>query len=283
MPKGYEGFAKLGDVLLGGPQARAQENYPKYVREAAGGAKALDQAAIVRAQRIARESLPAAIADNPAFAGNGDLATAILGMATGQPNLGTLTGGLADLSDMELDRQIRERLESGDVPGAQRLSAVKTDKVLPSLEAGGKAVFTPVTGGVDMTPLGDADVLADEALAGQRQASSAADMARAGAFDALADLRGRTDPNKRNSGGKLGFQVEQIEADLGRDLTPAELQDLAAGKLDIQVPLGDTGGDFGNVRGAATTKSGAPKVGDVLDGYRYVGGDPANPASWEKV
>ena len=240
MPNGYEGFAKLGDVLLGGPQARAQANAPKYYEEAAranraghDALKALEEARIATAQRIARENLPKAIAGDAALAGHGDLASAILGMSTGQPNLGTFTEGLADLSDMEIDRQIREKLDAGDVAGAQRLSAVKTDKVLPSLEAAGKVVFTPVTGDIVTTPLGDAEIGADQALVTQRQAAASRDLARA-------DLYGRTDPNKpRATGGKLGFQVEQIEADLGRDLTPRELQDLAAGKLDIQVPLGD--------------------------------------------
>lgn len=29
-------------------------------------------------------------------------------------------------------------------------------------------------------------------------------------------------------------------------------------------------------------QSGAPKVGQILDGYRFLGGDPSNPASWEQ-
>jgi hypothetical protein len=28
---------------------------------------------------------------------------------------------------------------------------------------------------------------------------------------------------------------------------------------------------------------GAPKPGDVQDGYRFKGGDPASPDSWEQV
>ena len=32
----------------------------------------------------------------------------------------------------------------------------------------------------------------------------------------------------------------------------------------------------------AGTPSGAPSVGDVVEGYRYKGGDPANPNSWER-
>lgn len=273
MPNGYEGFAKLGDLLLGGPEQRAQADVPKYYEQASranraghDALKALEQARIATAQRIARENLPAAIAATPSLAGNGDLAAAILGMATGQPNLGTFTNGLGDLSEMEMDRQIQEKLDAGDMAGAQRISAVKTDKVLPTLGAGGKVVFAPVTGGVDLTALGDAAVGAENALGTQR-------LADAGADSALADLRHRTDPNRKTaSGGKLGFQVEAIEADLGRNLTPRELQDLAAGKLDIKVP--------------AVTPLAAPSVpkpGDIVDGYRFKGGNPADPAAWERL
>jgi hypothetical protein len=232
MPQpGYEGFAALGDLIMGGPQARAQLQYPKYYDQAmqAKNTEArhdilLEQGAVARAKRIAAEAMPEkarayllSVGQSPQAA---DLSTAVFGMANGQPNLGTFTKGLGDIADMELDRQIREKLEAGDVPGAQRLSAVKTDKVLPTLEAGGKAVFTPITGEAAMTALGDAAVDADRA--------------RGRSFDALTDQRHNHEPAPE--GGKYGFQVRTIEADLGRKLTPRELQDLAAGKLDITIP-----------------------------------------------
>ncbi len=36
-------------------------------------------------------------------------------------------------------------------------------------------------------------------------------------------------------------------------------------------------------RGGAKTSTGAPAVGDVLDGYRYKGGDPGDQRSWEPL
>jgi hypothetical protein len=33
---------------------------------------------------------------------------------------------------------------------------------------------------------------------------------------------------------------------------------------------------------AATPQSSGPKAGDIEDGYRFKGGNPADPKSWEK-
>jgi hypothetical protein len=35
-------------------------------------------------------------------------------------------------------------------------------------------------------------------------------------------------------------------------------------------------------RGAAPTVNGAPRAGQIVDGYKFKGGDPANPDSWEQ-
>ena len=236
MPNGYEGFATLGDILTGGPGHRAEAKAPGYMKEAADGYSALDRAAILRAQRIARDNLPAAIAGDPAMATHGGLATAILGMATGQPNLNTYTGGLKDLGDIELDRQIQTKLEAGDLKGAQTLSAVKTDKVLPTLGAGGKAVFTPLGGDVELTPLGESDLGADAALIEQRQASAA-----------KSNRPPAEKPIKHSPIATRAATLDEdlgiIESEIGRPLTPAERATyLQGGKIklsDTSAPLGE--------------------------------------------
>ena len=38
-----------------------------------------------------------------------------------------------------------------------------------------------------------------------------------------------------------------------------------------------------SVLGEQTHHSKGPKVGSVQDGYRFKGGDPANPSNWEKT
>jgi hypothetical protein len=188
----YQGFAALGDVLAGGAGRRAEREYPTRLKQNFDAFDALNQARISRAQMLARESLPEAVRtsgiDNP------DLATAILGMATGQPNFGTLTEGMKDLGDIALDKQALEALQRNDMQAARNYSAVKTDKILPTLGAGGSAVFTPVTGEVDLTPLGDATVRQRDAAASaslvRAQAAAAASRSRAGLYDVQAAAGG---------------------------------------------------------------------------------------------
>lgn len=256
----YSGFAALGDLVTGGASREAEANYPKYLKESADGYSALDKAAIIRAQRIARDNLPAAV--RASGVAHPDLATSILSMATGQPNLGTLTDGLGDLADQEMDRQALEALQAGDLARAQRLSAVKTDKILPTLGAGGKAVFTPVTGDVAMTPLGDAAIDADEALAAQRHAS-------AGAADARAERSRRPTPAKPSPiqarAATLADDVAIIESQIGRPMTAEErARYLQTGKfIDVRAkPLGES--EAGAIGGTVTPARAHPAEADVL-------------------
>ena len=147
---------------------------------------------------------------------------------------------------------------------AQRISAVKTDKVLPTLGAGGKAVFTPVTGGVEMTSLGDASIGAENALAAQRQASAAASTSRAQTY---AGAQAAKQAGTAQAGiAKALANIRQIEHELGRPLTDQETADyLQTGELHVgpeAVGGGAGAGSLGDV--APTVKDGFVSFDDSI-------------------
>jgi hypothetical protein len=279
---GYEGFGVLGDLLMGGPGHRAEEKYPQYLKQSADGYSALDKAAIVRAQRLARDNLPAAIAADPAMAAHAGLAQSVLGMATGQPNLGSYTHGLKDLGDLELDRQIDDSLKAGDTKRAQQLSAVKVDKVLPELGAGGKVVFTPIGGEADLTPLGTADVASTNALGEQRRATGEAATAKA---DAYVEHERAPRPAKAPHPSKIATRaatmdddIALLEHELGRKVTATERADYLQGKPIKGDPVytHSTLGDGSHVDGGVThphdPMAGAfdpAKATNTPEGHRY--------------
>jgi hypothetical protein len=133
---GYEGFAALGDVLTGGVKRDAEASYYKGVREGATTAKLLDEARQERSRAMARDALPDAV--RASGLAHPELAMAILGMAQGQPNLGTLTSGYQDLAELELQRQQVQAMDAGNIRRANELGAVRTDKNYePVRELGG--------------------------------------------------------------------------------------------------------------------------------------------------
>ena len=228
----YSGFATLGDIITGGSRREAEANYPKYLAEAAGYNKALDVAAQERAKRLARDVVgekyrvwAASQGLSPEAADLG--ATYATG---GNMNLNTQVAGSERLQDMGFDRLIDEALQAGDQKRAQQLSAVKTDQILPTLGAGGKVVFTPVTGGVELTNLGDAALGAENALAAQRAAAGRLSnvKANAGGFAPRAPRSG--------GGGSRGRSASEAKAIIGslqkqmnRPLTPEEIEQVYSG------------------------------------------------------
>lgn len=241
----------LGDLLTGGPDRRARANEPQRMKQNFDAFDALNQARISRAQANSREALTAEMVTR-ALTGDqgalGELGATTMRMSSGQPNLSTFTGGVQDITGMEMDRQIQEALASGDVATARRLSAVKNDKVLPELGAGGKAVFAPIDGAVTMTPLGEADIDATRALEGQRRASAASSYASADSTRRRVNIaetqfglqrEGLWNPGGKTSGGGGAYtapsqaSIQRFLGDQGTDsygnattaVDPAVLQD----------------------------------------------------------
>lgn len=126
MANEYSGFAALGDLVAGGPARRSEGEFFKGVKESATAWDALDQAREARARRMARDSLPNLTRE--AGVPHPELAAALLQMARGQPNLGSVTGGLQDLGEIELERQQVEAMRAGNIRLANQLNAVRADK-----------------------------------------------------------------------------------------------------------------------------------------------------------
>jgi hypothetical protein len=122
---GFGGWQTIGANLFGG-HARREAAYDEGASERVSSFRGLEEARAARARAMAREALPRLVQE--AGVPHPELAAAILQMASGQPNLGTVTGGLVDMSNMELARQQEEALSNGDVKLANQLRAVRADK-----------------------------------------------------------------------------------------------------------------------------------------------------------
>lgn len=212
---GYDGFAALGDAIAGGPRRRAETAYPVRLKQNFDAFDALNEARISRAQANARERLSADVVTR-ALGGDqaalGELGATTMGMASGQPNLSTFTGGLKDLGDIELQRQQVAAAESGDTSRLNRLTAVAGDKMIEQTKISDGIAFDPL-GTPDqelvVTPLGQATITQKGALgdAALERAGAAAQQSRSHA--ALYDTQAAAGGWKPSSGKAPATAAEQ--------------------------------------------------------------------------
>jgi hypothetical protein len=78
-----------------------------------------------------------------------------------------------------------------------------------------------------------------------------------------------TDPDSRASAQRVAADASRIFRDGGGQITPSEATNRALAKE--------------KARGGALPSKVGPKVGEVVDGYRFNGGDPSKPSNWKKV
>ena len=93
--------------------------------------------------------------------------------------------------------------------------------------------------------------------------------------------------------GRYGISVASADRQRGQNLSSADrrrAQDIGAttarrGQDMTDRRVRETGGRRASAgsNGAPAAPATVPKVGEVRQGYRYKGGDPRQPASWEKV
>lgn len=180
------GFFALGDVLGGGGGGgTGSEAYLQGLRggyqaqEAMSDAeKAREEARLMRSRNIARESIPDALAQADYLEKLQPLLQAVL--------LSNNTVDLDQLGDLAVPQAgaafeaAAAAAATGDTEGQNRQTALAAGKPFEPFElaAGGKAVFNPGSGAVDLTALGDAAFGSEQALAASREASAAASRAR---------------------------------------------------------------------------------------------------------
>lgn len=123
---GADGFMALGDMLVGGPKRRAEDEYAGQYRKNAQAADSMWKARDMRARAIAREGLKPELFTQAGIPENQAPLAATILQAGDTPNL--RNAALGDLGDMALDKEIRSRMEAGDFAGANQLTAVKADK-----------------------------------------------------------------------------------------------------------------------------------------------------------
>lgn len=225
MANGMEGFAKLGELVGGG--GRGGVGSDAYVQGVTAGYKAQsamfdadksrEEARIARAMAIARESIPEAIAEAEYAENQRALLSAVL-----QSNRTMSLSQLGDLAVPQAGRAYEAAAEAagqGNTMEQNRQTALATGKPFEplDLDAGGKVVFNPATGQVDLTSLGDAALGSERALAGAREASADASRSRA-------DLVDRTDPNRPRTtpgGTPSAAQTEAAMLQQARDAIAA--------------------------------------------------------------
>lgn len=157
---GYEGFAALGDMLLGGADARAADNANTYRKQAFNAADAFWEAKQRRARALIDEARLGArttglTPDALAAAGYDPKMVPVLAGVLGAaetPDMRRL-GDFADPADQLLDKERREALEAGDVPRYNRVTALQQDKDYQPVRTLGGAYIA------DGVNLGDLDAV----------------------------------------------------------------------------------------------------------------------------
>jgi hypothetical protein len=90
------------------------------------------------------------------------------------------------------------------------------------------------------------------------------------------------DPSRTLPAGyQEALDVAKTEAGLADD--PLESFFLAKQAIDQQFGLTTGGGGYTAASGATASPMPPPQVGEVRDGWRFKGGDPAQQSNWEKV
>lgn len=199
MSEGYGGFRALGEALFGGG-ARKQAAYDEGRRGAAQTDALLSQAMLKRDEAMKRTQFreKAVAAGIPLE--QADLLSTAFGAGYDPTKISGYSG---DMLKQGLMNEGAVAARGGDIDLLNNLMTVFQGKPRERTQITQGMAFDPYaapTQGMQTTPVGAADIAAALALGRERDAGAAENFAQASAADALAGLRGRTDPNLRASG-----------------------------------------------------------------------------------
>lgn len=244
------GWAALGEVVAGGGNDGSEAYLDQY-RKNSDAASAMWQARRRRAQAINQEGItPDAFIAAGVAPEQAGLAASVVG-ASSTPNV--RNAGLSELADLELDRERAEAARAGDTDRLNRLTAVKADKLMERTRITQGQAFDPYAAPsqeVALTPLGEAEVAADLALADQRQS-------HASVYDAQAAQGGfrPSSPKAPKPAGETQAKVDWIIAQANKKLADGETPPFVdAWVKNEMVKAGvSLGPDFSNVQGSSST------------------------------
>jgi hypothetical protein len=208
-------------------------------------------------------------------------ADAIATWQIGGGNPGQLAQAMLGMQEHGQRGQLWDRASQpgATVAGLNPLMAALQGKPVDLTQVAGGVAYNPMAT-PDMaqmmtTPVGDAQIQAQQARVVAQEASANRANAAAGAQAALARLR-----DKQTEVG--GYAPRAQKAEPAGPMTGADDPGMAQffdGSAAVPQRV-DLGAGVPGVAPAAVRK---PAVGTIEQGYRFKGGDPSNPASWEPV
>lgn len=197
----YQGFAVLADALFGGKE-RKRVAYQEGLRGAAQTDALLADASAKRQKAMAMSNVPGAISGTGQF--TPEVSSLISNVLLSGLDPTKISGYSGDMQKQGLIGEGAVAARGGDIDLLNNLATLLEGKPRERTKITQGMAFDPFAApdqSMQTTPVGAADIAAALALGRERDAGAAENFAQASAAEALAGLRGRTDPNLRASGG----------------------------------------------------------------------------------